>query len=507
MNKNDISLLKNIDNEILLLSHTAAILGWDQETYMPQNSVEERSSQLAVLSTLIHERITSDKISAIFNGVKNYEEITFDKNISEYEKYFVRKFFDTYKKQSLLPALLVKELSKQTSISQHIWAKARKDNNYKLFSPELEKMVSLLKQKAECYNYTETPYNALLDEYEKGANVAQLDKIFHTVELRVKNLLEKISKAKDIDDSFFYGKFDSAKQDAAGRKVLEWLGFDFNSGRMDLSAHPFTTTLGFSDIRITTHYKEDYFPSGLYSIIHECGHALYEMGFSEELKDTSLAEGTSLGIHESQSRFWENMVGRGEGFSKLFWPVFLSYFPDAGKNRSYQDFFKAVNKVKPSLIRINADEVTYNLHIIIRYRLEKLLVEDKIPVSDLPAAWNNLYKEFLGIKPDSDANGVLQDIHWSMGSIGYFPTYLLGNLYGAQFLAAMEKNTNSVGNIDNLAETGNFKIILDWLRKNIHQYGSLYTPDELIKKVTGQPLDPSYFLDYLDKKYSNVYQL
>ncbi|MCL2481676.1 MAG: carboxypeptidase M32, partial [Spirochaetaceae bacterium] len=209
----------------------------------------------------------------------------------------------------------------------------------------------------------------------------------------------------------------------------------------------------------------------------------------------------SLGIHESQSRFWENMVGRGKGFAKLFWPVFCSYFADAGKNRTYKDFFMAVNKVKPSLVRINADEVTYNLHIIIRYRLEKLLVEDNLSVADLPAAWNNLYKDLLGLTPDSDSTGVLQDIHWSMGAIGYFPTYLLGNLYAAQFMATMEKET---GNVDDLVEAGNFKIILDWLRNNIHKYGSLYTPDELVQKVTGQPLDPSYFLNYLDKKYSGM---
>ncbi len=507
MNKNDISLLKNIDNEILLLSHTAAILGWDQETYMPQNSVEERSSQLALLSALIHERATSEKMAAIFKGVKEFEDISFEKEIPELDRYFVRKVFNTYKKQSLLPASLVKELSKQISISQHTWAKARKDNNYKLFSPELEKMVSLLKQKAQCYSYTETPYNALLDEYEKGANVSQLDIIFNNIQVRVKALLDKIKQASDIDDSFLHGKFDSGRQDEAGRKVHEWLGFDFNSGRMDLSAHPFTTTLGFSDIRITTHYKEDYFPSGLYSIIHECGHALYEMGFDKNIKDTSLAEGTSLGIHESQSRFWENIVGRGKGFAELFWPVFIKYFAAAEKGKTYEDFFKAVNKVKPSLVRINADEVTYNLHIIIRYRLEKLLIEDKIAVPDLPEAWNNLYIELLGLKPDSNANGVLQDIHWSMGAVGYFPTYLLGNLYGAQFLAAMEKGAGSVGNVDDLIKAGNFKPVLEWLRNNIHKYGAIYTPDELIKRVTGKSLDSSYFLDYLDKKYSDVYQL
>ncbi|MCL2706040.1 MAG: carboxypeptidase M32 [Spirochaetaceae bacterium] len=506
MNKKDISLLKNIDNEILLLSHTAAILGWDQETYMPQNSVEERSSQLALLSALIHEKLTSEITASIFKDIKKYEDISFEKDISENDRYFIRKIFNAYKKQSLLPVSLVKEISKQTSISQHTWAKAKEDNNYKLFKPELEKMISLQKQKAECYGYTGTPYNALLDEYEKGAIVSQIDKIFHDIELRIKNLLDKIlvngnangNKTGDIEDSFLYGKFDVKKQDAVGRKVLEWLGFDFNSARMDTSAHPFTTTLGFSDVRITTHYKENYFPAGLYSIIHECGHALYEMGFSKELKGTSLAEGTSLGIHESQSRFWENMVGRGKGFAKLFWPVFCNYFPEAGKNRTHEDFFMAVNKVKPSLVRINADEVTYNLHIIIRYRLEKMLVEDKLSVVDLPAAWNNLYKELLDLTPDSDSTGVLQDIHWSTGAIGYFPTYLLGNLYAAQFVATMEKET---GNVDDLVEAGNFKIILDWLRNNIHKYGALYTPDELVQKVTEQPLDPSYFLVYLDKKY------
>ncbi len=504
MNNRDIALLKKTDSEVILLSHSAAVLGWDQETYMPPSSVDERSRQLSLLSALVHERMTSETVKAVFSGIREFDEMEFAQEVSALDRAFARKFFDLYRKQSLLPASLVTELSRQASLTQHLWAKAREQNNFSLFSPELEKMVSLVRQKGECFGYEETLYDALLDEYEKGIKSSDLEKVFGKVEKRVKALLEKVLSAKQIDDSFLHGSFDPARQDQLGRKMLELLGYDLSRGRMDISAHPFTTTLGFSDVRITTHFKEDYFPAGLYSIIHECGHALYETGFGETLKDTCLAEGTSLGVHESQSRFWENIVGRGKGFSKLFWPLFSKAFPEAAGSRSFHDFFRAVNRVFPSLIRINADEVTYNLHIIMRYRLEKALVEGNIHVTDLPDAWNSMSEKLLGLKPDSNASGVLQDIHWSFGAIGYFPTYLLGNLYGAQFVSVMERKT---GPVDDLAGSGNFRAILEWLRENIHRHGSVYTPDELIRLVTGEPLDPGFFLDYLDKKYAEVYRL
>lgn len=502
MKKSDIKLLKKIDSEVLILSHTAAALGWDQETYMPSGAVDERSRQLSLLSSLVHERITSDTVMSVFSGAERFEDIAFESGAEAADRAFVRKFFDGYRKQALMPSSLVSELSRQASVTQHIWAKARTENNYPLFSGEFSKMLLLVKEKAECLGYDKTPYDALLDEYEKGMTSSLLEGIFNTVEKRVGNLLEKILSAKQIDDSLFYGSFSPDGQEKLGREVLDWLGYDTQRGRMDVSAHPFTTTLGFSDVRITTRYREDYFLSGLYGIIHECGHALYEQGFSDDIKDTCLAEGTSLGIHESQSRLWENVVGRSAGFAEFIWPRFTGYFSEAGNGRKAEDFFKGVNRVEPSLIRINADEVTYNLHIIMRYRLEKALIQGEISLSDLPEAWNSMSGKLLKVKPSSDAEGVLQDVHWSFGAIGYFPTYLLGNLYGAQFVSAMEKET---GPLDLLASQGKFGVILAWLREHIHKYGSIYTPDELIQRVTGESADPGYFLDYLDRKYSNVY--
>lgn len=504
MQGKDIEVLKTVDREVQLLSHTAAILGWDQETYMPSGSVEERSSQLSLLSSLIHGRITSDAVKSIFSGIDNFDSISFSDDVDGTGRAFVRKFFDTYRKQSLLPEKLVAELSRQASVTQHIWAKARAENSFSMFRTEFEKLLALVREKAECYGYENSPYDALLDEYEKGISSKALEKIFDTVEKRVVSLLEKISCCRQSDDSFLRGSFDPAKQDALGRKILSLLGYDENRGRMDISAHPFTTTLGFSDVRITTHYKKDYFPAGLYSIIHECGHALYEQGFDPAVEGTSLAEGTSLGIHESQSRFWENIVGRGAGFAEFIWPFFREFFPVAAGNRSHADYFRAVNRVSPSLIRINADEVTYNLHVIMRSRLEKALAEGELKAGELPAAWNDMSEKLLGVRPEKDGEGVLQDIHWSFGAIGYFPTYLLGNLYAAQFTSVLEKE---IGPVDRFSSEGNFIPLLSWLRENIHRHGSVRTPDQLVFDISGKPLDPSFFLDYLDRKYISVYSM
>ncbi|MDX9801792.1 MAG: carboxypeptidase M32 [Spirochaetia bacterium] len=502
MKKSDIALLKKIDSEVLLLSHAASLLGWDQETYIPSGAVDERSRQLSLLSSIVHERLTSKSVKSVFSGAGRFDDIEFSSETGELDKAFVRKFFDTYRKQALLPASLVSELSRQASVTQHLWAKARADNNYPLFAGEFSKMLSLVKEKAECLGYEKTPYDALLDEYEKGMTSSALEEIFSVVEMRTGNLLEKIVAEKQVDNSLFHGQFSIDRQEKLGRKVLDWLGYDKERGRMDVSAHPFTTTLGFSDVRITTRYREDYFLSGLYSIIHECGHALYEQGFGDQVKDSSLAEGTSLGIHESQSRFWENVIGRSDGFARFIWPHFAGLFPEAVRGKTADDYFRGVNRVEPSLIRINADEVTYNLHIIMRYRLEKSLIEEDISVSDLPEAWNSMSGKLLKVKPSADSEGVLQDVHWSFGAMGYFPTYLLGNLYSAQFVSVMEKET---GSTEKLSAEGNFGVILTWLRENIHKSGSIFTPDELLFRVTGKSLVPGYFLDYLDRKYSQVY--
>ena len=501
MTEKEIKKLKKIDSEITLLSHTAAILSWDQETYMPSASIEERSRQLSLLSGLIHERLTSEEVNAVFSGTEKEEDLSLS-GLNEADRGFVRKFFDNFRKQTALSARLVMELSRQASITQSVWVEARKKNDFNLFAGQFEKLFSLVLEKAESYGYENSPYDALLDEYEKGMTSSILDSVFTPLEKQVKELLGKITSSPQIDDSFFRKNYPEHLQETAGKLLLSPLGYDTSRGRLDISAHPFTTKLGFDDVRITTRYDENYYPSGLYSIIHEAGHALYEQGISENFKDSCLAEGTSLGIHESQSRMWENFIGRSLPFWKYFAPVLKKIFYENLTDVDEHMMFKAVNRVEPSFIRVEADEVTYNLHVILRFRIEKELAEGNLKVKDLPGVWNSLSSELLGIKPDTDKNGVLQDVHWSMGAIGYFPTYLLGNLYCAHFYNKMEEDN---GKTDLSIQKGDFSVILQWLRENIHKHGSIYTPGELIQKVTGQVLDPEYFIGYLNSKYQKVY--
>ncbi len=501
MTEKDIKKLKKIDSEINLLAHTSSLLSWDQETYIPSGSIEERSRQLSLLSGLIHERLTSDVVKSVFAGAESFEDLDLSA-LDETGRGYVRKFFDNYRKQTALSADLVMELSRQASITQSVWVEARKKDDFKLFSQQFEKLLSLVLEKAKRFGYEKSPYDALLDEYEKGMTASEVDSVFTPLETEVRKLLEKIKSSSQIDDSFLRKHYPSHLQEKAGKLLLPPMGYDMSRGRLDISAHPFTTKLGFDDVRITTRYDENYYPSGLYSIIHEAGHALYEQGISGKLKDTCLGEGTSLGIHESQSRMWENFIGRSLAFWKYFTPQLKNIFSDNLGDVDYMMLFKAVNRVEPSFIRVEADEVTYNLHVILRFRIEKELVEGNIKVEDLPDVWNSLSSDLLGIIPDSNRNGVLQDVHWSMGAIGYFPTYLLGNLYCAQFFDKLEQDK---GCTDPFVEKGELSLILNWLRENIHQHGSLYTPGELVNKVTGKPLDSEYFIRYLNSKYQQVY--
>ncbi len=501
MTVKDIQKLKEIDREIQLLSHTEAVLGWDQETYLPAGSIEERSRQLALLSGLIHERLTSDTVKSIFSGVEGESELSLS-SLSDTDRGFVLKFYDIYRKQTALSSRLVRELSRQASITQSVWGEARRKDDFALFSEQFEKLLSLVLEKAESYGYRESPYDALLDEYEKGMSFSFIDSVFTPIEKNVKDLLFKIRSSDQIDDSFLRKNYPAPLQNKVGSALLKPLGFDTERGRIDISTHPFTTSLGFNDVRITTRYDENYYPSGLYSIIHETGHALYEQGFPDSLKDTCLAQGTSLGIHESQSRMWENFIGRSYSFWQYYLPVLKSVFPGNLEGVNADDIFRAVNRVEPSFIRVEADEVTYNLHVILRFRIEKKLVEGEISVSDLPEMWRQLSSDLLGIIPEKNRDGVLQDVHWSMGAIGYFPTYLLGNLYCAQFYRKMESD---IGDLSLLISKGDFLPVLEWLRRHIHCHGSIYTPRELVKKVTGELLEPSFFTGYLEDKYKKVY--
>ena len=498
-----LSRLKAIDREIQLLTHTSALLGWDQETYMPSRAIKERAEQQSLLAGLIHDRLINPDIEGLFAacGVTD-ENPKGHESLSEQDRAFLRLFHRHYTRESKIPKELVVELSRQASLSQAKWIEARSKSDFAIFSPYLKKILDLTRQKAEKIGYKDHPYDALLDEFEPWMTSREVSEVFSDLKKRLQTLVRKIAASKQVDESFLLKDFPVYKQDEFGRAVLKDMGYDFERGRMDISAHPFTTGPGADDIRITTRYQADFFKTGLFGTIHECGHALYELGFKDEIKGTLLASGTSLGLHESQSRTWENLIGRSLSFWKHYYPKLKTSFPEQLKDISLEEFYRGVNRVEPTMIRVEADEVTYSLHIILRFELELALLTGELKVDDLPEAWNAKMEEFLGICPENDAEGVLQDIHWSFGAIGYFPTYSLGNLYGAQFYRTMKRD---LGDIDDILAKGNLGSILSWLRKNIHQHGSIYTARELCEKVTGEPLSADYFISYLEEKYQGIY--
>ncbi len=467
-----IERLKGLTKDVVLLEHAIATLSWDQETYMPRLAIGEKGEQLALLQGILHEKITSSEIGKLLEDLGASDEtpegVFSDGNVVD--SAYVREVFRQYKIQTRLPKKLVTELALAASHSQAAWIEARKESNFSLFKPHLEKILELTRQKAESIGYSETLYDALLDEFEPWISTREVLDIFNSIQPWLTEFIGKIGNLRKIDDSFLLKEYDISRQEAFGRRVLQDMGYGYDRGRLDISAHPFTTTLGRDDVRLTTRYQKEFFKTGLFGIIHECGHGLYELGFGENIKGNILASGTSLGIHESQSRTWENIIGRSMGFWKYYYPFLKEYFPENLKSVSMESFYRGINKVKPSLIRVEADEVTYNLHIILRFQLEQELISGSLSVGDLPEAWNLKTKDFLGILPENDSEGVLQDIHWSMGAFGYFPTYALGNLYGAQFSSAMEKDLN----MDYILEKGELAEILFWLRK---KYIATVLPD------------------------------
>ncbi len=500
-----LELLRKNDQEVCLLSHTASILGWDQETYMPSRAIGERSEQLSLLQGLIHRRVVDERNGEAYAVVGcSDEEPAGDASLGAADRAFLRQAYRRYTLATKLPERLVVEVAQETSRGQALWQEARKNDDFAAFEPTLTKIVSLVREKAELWGYDDHPYDPLLDEFEPGMKTAEVQRNFDSLEDSLRSLLDRIKGATQVDDAFLRRDFAVASQEQFSREILSALGFDSSRGRLDVSTHPFTTTLGFDDVRITTRYNPHLFQTAIFGTIHEAGHALYEMGFEESLRGSLLAEGTSLGIHESQSRFWENVVGRSRAFCRRYFPRLKELFPGALDSVDQDAFFRGVNKVAPSLIRVEADEVTYGLHIILRFRLEIELITRRLEVADLPGAWRQLSQELLGIAPERDSDGVLQDIHWSMGAFGYFPTYALGNLYAAQFFTAMQTDLPS---FEGLVEAGNFQPILQWLRSNIHRHGGAKLPSELLRDIVGAGLGPGAFTDYLEAKYRDVYRL
>ncbi|WP_026476902.1 carboxypeptidase M32 [Alkaliphilus transvaalensis] len=478
------------------------LMSWDLHTNAPKGAVEGRSQVIGTMASEMLKISTSPEMENLLNELlqeENFQQLPeiIKKSVVEEHKQFSRN-----KKIPQEKFMAYKIL---TSKAQAVWQEAKGKNDFNLFLPYLEEIIQYNRQMVELWGYQEHPYDALLDQYEPGMTVKILDEIFSYLKEETIKLLDKINESSNTPDiSMFNNTFDIEKQKQISLRILHLMGYDFNRGRMDVSAHPFTIGLNLGDVRVTTNFAEDSFQSAFYASIHEGGHGIYNQNLPIELRDTNLCKGTSTGIHESQSRYWENVVGRSKGFWKFFEEEVKETFPQQFKKVTTDEIYRAINVIQPSLVRIFADEVTYNLHIIVRYELEKDLISGKIQVKDLPTLWNNKMEEYLGIRPEKDSEGVLQDMHWSGGMLGYFPTYSLGNIYAAQFTNQMKKD---LANYHNLVETGDFKEILKWLKDNIHCYGRLLEPSELVEKVTGEGINPKHLIQYLKEKYSEIYQV
>jgi carboxypeptidase Taq len=487
--------------EISLLESVASVLNWDEQTMLPHGGAEHRGNQVAMLAGMAHKRLTAPQIGD-WLGALTGSELVKDTHADSGAN--VREISRNYERQRKLPASLVEAQAKTAVLAQHAWAEARTKSDYAAFQPWLSKTLELKREEAKCVGYKDNPYDALLDPYEPAETSANVQAIFDSFRPRLVGLVGKIAQSsKKAPAEILHRKFSIAAQEKLGREAATAMGFDFESGRLDVSVHPFCSGLGPGDTRMTTRFDENFFGNAFFSVMHETGHALYEQGLPKHAQfGTPLGESISLGIHESQSRMWENLVGRSASFWKHFMPRARAAFPDALKGVADDQWLFAINAVHPSFIRTESDEVTYNLHIMLRFELEQAMVRDEVKVQDIPAAWNERMKKYLGITPPNDREGCLQDIHWSGGMIGYFPTYSLGNLYAAQFF---EQAGKDLGDLDAMFAKGEFQPLLGWLRKNIHAHGKRYTAGELVKKVTGKPLSAEPLLRHLSKKAADLY--
>jgi len=490
--------LQNHMQRVADVTYSAGVLAWDQETYLPPQAAGFRAGQLSTLMGISHELFTGDKTKKLLDQLKNNGQL------NNFQQRNAGLLTEEYQKQKKYSTEFVEQMSHAVSAAFNAWQQAKKDNNYKHFAPYLEKLIVFKKKESELLGYTDHPYNALLDLHEKKATVAELDILFADVRKQLVPFVKKIRDAKQVDNAFFFHKYDHDKQWDFGLGLLRQMGFDFSRGRQDISSHPFTTTLSPTDVRVTTRVNENDLSEMIWSCIHEGGHALYEQGLLPEHYGMPLGEAVSLGIHESQSRLWENNVGRSLAYWKGNFKHALQYFPEELKDVTPELFFKGMNRVEPSLIRTNSDELTYHFHVMIRYEIEKAIFEDKLKVNELPDYWNAKYKEYLGIDVPDDTHGVLQDVHWSHGSFGYFPTYSLGSFYAAQFFEQAKKE---ISGLKTKVEAGDFAELLAWLRKNIHVHGKYYTAQELCERITGEKLNFNHFMSYAKNKFGTIYDL
>jgi carboxypeptidase Taq len=484
------------------LASCSALLGWDERTYMPRAGAGHRGEQMALLARIGHEMMTDPRIGELLAAVENSPLVADPGSAAAAN---VREIRRTYDRATKLPKELVVELARVTTQAQGVWQEARQASSFSLFYPWLEKIVALKRREAAALGYKDHAYDALLDEYEPGAKTAEIRSLFADLSAGLVPLIAAIANSgKQPDRDLLHREFPVDRQALFAQSAAAAIGFDFDAGRLDTTTHPFCSGHGPGDCRITTRYNLRFFNEAFFGVLHEAGHGLYDQSLPAEQFGTPLGSATSLGIHESQSRLWENQVGRSRPFWEHFFPRARQMFPTALRDTPLDQWLFAVNDVRPSFIRVEADEATYNLHIILRFEMEQALLTGDLAPADVPAAWNERFRALLGLTPPDDARGCLQDIHWSFGGLGYFPTYTLGNLYAAQFMTAARRD---LPDLDDDFRHGEFGRLKAWLADNIHNHGQHYRAQELCRRITGESLDHRPFLAYLRAKYEPIYGL
>lgn len=490
-------LYKERLQKIADVKYASAVLQWDQETYLPPKGNDIRGRQIATLSEIAHQQFTDENLGNLLHDLLSKEGLT------PLQKRNVALSLEDYNRNKKLPTDFVRTMSETVNKSFHAWIGARKENSFAVFQQPLDELITLKKQEAELLGYQQHPYDALMNDYDKGLTVKITDNIFSSLRPQLSNLLDHINTQPQVNNEFLLQHFGKDEQWKFGMEILKRMHFNFDAGRQDISEHPFTINFSSQDVRVTTRIDENDLGNMTWSCIHEGGHALYEQGLPVEEYGLPLSEYCSLSIHESQSRLWENCIGRSREFWQHNYTLLQQHFPKQLQPVSLEAFYKGINKVQPSLIRTEADELTYHFHVMIRYEIEKLLIEGALKTKDIPAAWNELYKKYLGITVPDDVKGCLQDVHWSHGSFGYFATYSIGSLYAAQLHAAILKENNSLS--QEIAQ-GENKHLIQWLQQHIYKFGRYYTSKELCSKATGETLNSQYFVDYVTKKYTDIYK-
>jgi carboxypeptidase Taq len=493
--------LKELTAPAIDLQWVSSRLSWDQETYMPPGAAQSRADQLATINELAHRTATNEEIGQLLDDLAAVEdELDYDSD----EAALIRVTRREYEKRVNVPPDLIARLSRAAVMGVQAWMQARADQDFNLFLGPLETLIDLKREWAEIFQPYDNLYDPLLDDFEPGMTYAQIGEVFAGLKPALTELVAEIVEHRDaVDDLVLYGAFDERVQLAIGRAAAEALGYDFDHGRIDLSAHPFTSAASPLDVRITTRVDEAYLPASLMGTIHETGHALYEQHIDPALYRTVLDTGASMAVHESQSRLYENIIGRGRAFWRFFYPEVQAVFPVLA-DVDREEFYRAINRSQPSLIRTEADEVTYGLHIILRFELENDLINGRVSAVDLPEVWNERMETYLGVVPDNLNTGVLQDIHWSEGLFGYFPDYLLGSVFSVQLWEALQAD---VPDVESQIEGGEFDALNGWLQEHVHRHGMKFTLPELAERATGHPLTWEPYMRYLRTKFGELYDL